>query len=185
MGRWRRLAFCVLCGVLSFRRQHIAGRLRSIFVAERGVEPDLGPLSAAVYPPPASVACIARCRQQLPLRFGVKAHQLRCFPCYRARIGPDTAIEKESGACFEQQRGVPETNRTSSCKNQRRHQVSCQIPETTQFAGFPPHQGLTARGDISTSVWFSLCVSLLRTSAQSASQTHLQHILCFVSFVID
>ena len=154
MGRWRRLAFCVLCGVLSFRRQHIAGRLRSIFVAERGVEPDLGPLSAAVYPPPASVACIARCRQQLPLRFGVKAHQLRCFPCYRARIGPDTAIEKESGACFEQQRGVPETNRTSSCKNQRRHQVSCQIPETTQFAGFPPHQGLTARGDISTSVWF-------------------------------
>ena len=135
--------------------------------------------------PPASVACIARCKQQLPLRFGVKAHQLRCFPCYRARIGPDTAIEKESGACFEQQRGVPETNRTSSCKNQRRHQVSCQIPETTQFAGFPPHQGLTARGDISTSVWFSLCVSLLRTSAQSASQTHLQHILCFVSFVID
>ena len=131
------------------------------------------------------IRCIARCKQQLPLRFGVKAHQLRCFTGYRARIKPDTAIEKESGACFEQQRGVPETNRTSSYKNQRRHQVSCQIPETTQFAGFPPHQGLTARGDISTSVWFSLCVSLLRTSAQSASKTHLQHILCFVSFVID
>ena len=116
----------------------------AIFVAE-GIyfpawkqRPDLG---LGVYrPPPASVAFVAS--SNYPLRFGGKAHQLCCFPCYRARIGPDTAIEKNpAGACFEQQRGVPETNEFVQPKTAS---VSCQIPETTQF---PPYQGLTARGD--------------------------------------